>query len=63
MGEEAGTHPGGNLLHLLPPGQEGAESKDSVASGAQWDILDWIYKSFSLNLSMAVSLCVPQFPH
>lgn len=62
MGEEAGTSPGGNLLHLLPPRQEGAESKDSVALGAEWDILYWIYK-FSLILSMAVSLCVLQFPY
>lgn len=49
MGEEAVTCPVGNLLHLLPPGQEGTENKDSVASGAEWDILDWIYKFFSLN--------------
>lgn len=40
------TGPGGNLLHLSPRGQDGAEGKDSAGSGTAWDILDWIYKLF-----------------
>lgn len=33
-------------MHLLPFGQEGAEGKDSVGLGTEWDVLVWIYKLF-----------------
>lgn len=57
-GEEAGTSPGGTCCIFRCAGRKQLKAGTVWSQGQH---KDWIY-NFSLNSSMVVSLCVPQFP-